>query len=147
MDKLLLALKLDRKRDIVEARQRARQVAGLLGFDNRDQAGIAAGVFSLACQAYRKRPGTSMLFQVKARTLHVFLGNRGATNGFHLETPLPEQAFFAEDDIRWMVRELSRRPPPTVFEELEKINNDVVQALLHDGRQRRAARPAREKTT
>jgi hypothetical protein len=149
MDKLLLALRLGSKRDVVEARQRARQVAGLLGFDSRDQAALAAGVFSLGCQAYRNRAGTSLLFQVQNRALRVFLGSRnGAVNGLsQIEMSLPDQSFFAEEDIRWMVKELSRRPPPTVFEELEKVNQDLVQALLHDGRQRRTmTRPATGKT-
>jgi hypothetical protein len=151
MEKLLLALKLGRKRDVIEARQRARQVAGLLGFDARDQACIAAGVFALARQVYRRQAGITLFFQVKHRVFHVFFGkgHGTVTDAPCIEKPLPGKPFFAEADIKWMVRQLVRRPAPTVFEEIEKLNQELLQALLDEGRGRvRAPAPrlARDKT-
>jgi len=149
MDTHLLALRLSRKRDVVEARQRARQIAGFLGFDAVEQACIAAGTFSLACRVYRKQPGMIAFFQIKGDALHVFFGKRtgSVSDDMRIEKPLPGQPYFAEADIKWMVRELARHPAPTIFEEMEKLNEEIVQALLNDGRQRRSAqRFPRDKT-
>ncbi len=37
----MLSLRIERETDVVTARQRARQIAGLLGFDQQDQVRIA----------------------------------------------------------------------------------------------------------
>ena len=50
----LLTLILRSKRDILLARQRARQVAGLLGYKPRDQAVIAAAVFEISWDAFKQ---------------------------------------------------------------------------------------------
>jgi hypothetical protein len=138
MDTVLLALRLGRKRDVIEARQRARQVAGLLGFDSRDQACIAAGVFALACQAYRQKAHLTLFFRLRNGVLHVFFGKRngGASNLPGIEKRLPEKTFFAEADIKWMVGQVVRRPAPSLFEEMEKLNQDLLEALVESGRDR-----------
>lgn len=53
MNRSLLRLDLAQDRDIVAARQRARQVSGLLGFDSQDQVRIATAVSELARNAIR----------------------------------------------------------------------------------------------
>jgi signal transduction histidine kinase/CheY-like chemotaxis protein len=50
---ILDGLPLVREEDVVTARQRARQIAGLLGFDNQDQARIATAVSEIARNAVR----------------------------------------------------------------------------------------------
>jgi hypothetical protein len=136
MDKLLLALKLGRKRDVIEARQRARQIAGLLGFETGDCARIAAGVFALACQVYRKRLSATVFFQVNGRSLHVFFGKRKRTvpDLPRIEKLLPGKPFFTEADIKWMVGQLVRLPPPSVFDEIDKLNQELLQAYLDSRR-------------
>lgn len=53
MNRPLLRLELAQDRDIVAARQRARQVSALLGFDSQDQVRIATAVSELARNAMR----------------------------------------------------------------------------------------------
>lgn len=49
----LLSIELQHERDVVLARQRARQVSCLLGFDNQDQTRISTAVSELARNAYQ----------------------------------------------------------------------------------------------
>ena len=49
----ILAVAVDFEQDVVSARQRARQIAGLLGFDAQDQVRIATAVSEIARNAYR----------------------------------------------------------------------------------------------
>jgi signal transduction histidine kinase len=60
----LLRLELAQDRDIVTARQRARQLSGLLGFDSQDQVRIATAVSELARNAIRHGGGGSAEFTV-----------------------------------------------------------------------------------
>jgi signal transduction histidine kinase len=57
MNRSLLRLELAQDRDIVTARQRARQVSALLGFDPQDQVRIATAVSELARNAIRHGGG------------------------------------------------------------------------------------------
>src|SRR5438128_11693601 len=50
----LLVLAIRNKRDIVQARQRIRQTAGLLGFDVHEQTALASAVFEIACKLRRE---------------------------------------------------------------------------------------------
>lgn len=73
MNRSLLRLELAQDRDIVAARQRARQVSALLGFDAQDQVRIATAVSELARNAMRHAGGGTIEFTLgEART-------RGAT--------------------------------------------------------------------
>ena len=51
--KPLLTVALHYEQDVVVARQRARQVAGLVGFDAQDQTRIATAVSEIARNAFR----------------------------------------------------------------------------------------------
>jgi signal transduction histidine kinase len=62
MNRSLLRLDLAQDRDIVAARQRARQVSALLGFDSQDQVRIATAVSELARNAIRHAGGGSIEF-------------------------------------------------------------------------------------
>lgn len=62
MNRPLLRLELAQDRDIVAARQRARQVSALLGFDSQDQVRIATAVSELARNAVRHAGGGSIEF-------------------------------------------------------------------------------------
>src|SRR5687767_542549 len=62
MNRSLLRLDLAQDRDIVTARQRARQVSGLLGFDPQDQVRIATAVSELTRNAIRHGGGGSIEF-------------------------------------------------------------------------------------
>jgi signal transduction histidine kinase len=62
MNRSLLRLELTQDRDIVAARQRARQVSALLGFDSQDQVRIATAVSELARNAVRHAGGGTIEF-------------------------------------------------------------------------------------
>lgn len=62
MNRSLLRLELAHDRDIVTARQRARQVSALLGFDAQDQVRVATAVSELARNAIRHGGGGSIEF-------------------------------------------------------------------------------------
>jgi signal transduction histidine kinase/CheY-like chemotaxis protein len=67
--------------DVVAARQRARQVAALLGFDVQDQTRIATAVSEIARNAFRYAGGGKVEFVVEGRTapqlLLVRISDRG----------------------------------------------------------------------
>jgi signal transduction histidine kinase len=62
MNHTLLRLALVQDRDIVAARQRAREVSALLGFDSQDQVRIATAVSELARNALRHAGGGAIEF-------------------------------------------------------------------------------------
>jgi signal transduction histidine kinase/CheY-like chemotaxis protein len=53
MSKKIITVAVDFEQDVVAARQRARQIAGMLGFDGQDQARIATAVSEIARNAFR----------------------------------------------------------------------------------------------
>jgi hypothetical protein len=71
MNTHLLTLKLRGKRSALLVRQRARQVAGLLGFGASDKARIAALAFRIA-EASCTSTGAVLRFQIEKRNLHIF---------------------------------------------------------------------------
>src|SRR5690349_11821716 len=66
MTRSLLRLDLVHDRDIVTARQRARQVSAMLGFDSQDQVRIATAVSELARNAIRHGGGGNIEFGLLA---------------------------------------------------------------------------------
>jgi signal transduction histidine kinase len=70
MNRPLLRLELAQDRDIVAARQRARQVSALLGFDSQDQVRIATAVSELARNALRHAGGGSIEFTLTQAPVH-----------------------------------------------------------------------------
>lgn len=88
MNRSLLRLELAQDRDIVTARQRARQVSGMLGFDPQDQVRIATAVSELARNAIRHGGGGAVEFnllqtpragaaQPQASSLQIVISDRG----------------------------------------------------------------------
>lgn len=71
----VLTLPLRSKRDLLLVRQRARQLAGLLGFDVRAQLGISAAVFELAWCAFQDRGRSAIVFQIETDLFQVFAAN------------------------------------------------------------------------
>lgn len=68
MNRPLLRLDLTQDRDIVAARQRARQVSALLGFDSQDQVRIATAVSEVARNAMRHAGGGTIEFMLVQAT-------------------------------------------------------------------------------
>jgi hypothetical protein len=129
----LLVLKLRSKRDVVLARERARQVAGLLGFDPVEQAGIAAAVFAIACQARLGTGSARLQFQVGEGILQVFPVRQSAKGAealplrLRLEKPLP-QGERAVDlyDLPFVIHQLAMLAPPDLFKEIQRQNDELL---------------------
>ncbi|HEY7426798.1 MAG TPA: ATP-binding protein [Gemmataceae bacterium] len=80
MSKPLLKLEIRLEQDVVLARQRARQVAGLLGFERQDQTRIATVVSEIARNAFQYAGGGFIEFSIETNTpaaLVVRVSDRG----------------------------------------------------------------------
>jgi len=76
----ILTVEIRGEQDVVLARQRARQVAGLLGFDVQDQTRVSTAVSELARNAFQYAGGGSAEFGFEGgppRTLRVLVRDRG----------------------------------------------------------------------
>src|ERR1700760_4232851 len=67
MNKGLLTVAVRYEQDVVVARQRARQIAALLGFDGQDQTRIAPAVSEIARNAFRYAQGGRVEFSGEGR--------------------------------------------------------------------------------
>ena len=65
MPKALLTVALQFEQDVVVARQRARQIAGLVGFDSQDQTRVATAVSEMARNAFRYAKGGRVEFSIE----------------------------------------------------------------------------------
>ncbi len=64
MSDRLSIITLRNERDVVQARQRAREIAALLGFDNQEQIRLATATSEMARNAYRYARGGKVSFEV-----------------------------------------------------------------------------------
>jgi signal transduction histidine kinase/CheY-like chemotaxis protein len=64
----LLSVTIAHEHDVVTARQRARHVAGVLGFDAQEQTRVATAVSEIARNAFRYAGGGKVEFSVEGRT-------------------------------------------------------------------------------
>jgi signal transduction histidine kinase len=64
----ILSVQVSREHDVVAARQRARQIAALLGFDQQDQVRIATAVSEIARNAFRYASGGTVSFALEGHT-------------------------------------------------------------------------------
>ncbi|HEX6362152.1 MAG TPA: histidine kinase dimerization/phospho-acceptor domain-containing protein, partial [Albitalea sp.] len=71
--------------DVVGARQRARQIAELLGFDGREQTRVATAVSEIARNAYRYAGGGKVEFEVEGATSPQLLVIRVIDSGAGIE--------------------------------------------------------------
>ena len=65
MSNRLSTITLRNERDVVQARQRAREIAALLGFDNQEQIRLATATSEMARNAYRYARGGKVSFDVE----------------------------------------------------------------------------------
>lgn len=137
MTTLLFELPLGRKRDVVTARQRARQVAALLGYNSPEQTRIASAVFELARQTLQQTDRAVLYFEVTEQTLLVVphedatrFGSEGPPL-LRLEQPLPcGESAVAPEDLPWVAQQLVRLTPVNTFEEIQRVNQELLRALL-----------------
>jgi hypothetical protein len=124
------------RRDVVLARERARQIAGLLGFDALEQAGIGAAVFEIASRAREQSGRAALQFQAEDGTFRVVpapspLRELSAQpSGLRLEKPLPrKEPAVGPEDMAWVVRQLALLAPANVFAEIQRQNQEFLRVL------------------
>jgi hypothetical protein len=131
MSEPILTLSLRRKRDVLIARQRTRQIAGLLGYDGRQQVQIAAAVFDLGVAFLRQRGRGVLRFHADGGSFRV------ATEPvivLRLERPLPPGVLdMASGDVAWAAGALDDLTPLSVYEEMVQLNRELLQALRELG--------------
>ncbi|HMF18920.1 MAG TPA: hypothetical protein VKE98_17060 [Gemmataceae bacterium] len=137
MKQFLLSVCVRGKKDLVLLRQRTRQLAALLGCDGTDQTILAATVFDLACQRHQRRPRATWSFWVADRRLRIAPDVWHSGPNLHIVKRLPERAILGDADIQWVIKEMGRLAPVKVFEEMQKLNQDLLQALLEARRVQR----------
>src|SRR5438309_4451482 len=81
----LLSVALHAQTDVVGARQRARQIAELLGFDHREQTRIATSVSEIARNAFRYAGGGKVEFEIEGETAPQLLVIRVVDEGPGIE--------------------------------------------------------------
>ncbi|HEY7514970.1 MAG TPA: ATP-binding protein [Vicinamibacteria bacterium] len=77
----ILGLEIRFEQDVVLARQRARQIAALLGFENQDQARIATAVSEIARNVFNYARGGRATFRVEGATVPQLLAVEIADHG------------------------------------------------------------------
>src|SRR5581483_12126462 len=76
----ILSLTLRTERDVVQARQRVREVAAELGLDNQDQIRVATATSEIARNAFRYARNGEVLFSLELEApqrLHVTISDSG----------------------------------------------------------------------
>ncbi|HEY7183845.1 MAG TPA: ATP-binding protein [Blastocatellia bacterium] len=66
----ILTITIKYEQDVVAARRRARQIAGLLGFEAQDQSRIATAVSEIARNAFNYAEGGKVEFRVEGEPMH-----------------------------------------------------------------------------
>jgi signal transduction histidine kinase/DNA-binding response OmpR family regulator len=80
MSKPLSTILLRNERDVVQARQRAREIAALVGFDNQEQIRLATATSEMARNAFRYARGGKVSFTVhpgKTQLLEIVVSDTG----------------------------------------------------------------------
>ena len=71
MSTLLLSLRLHRSRDVLQARQRTRQIAGLLGFEGLEQTAISTLALSVCLEALSQHGSAWLQLAVNGAQLEI----------------------------------------------------------------------------
>ncbi|MGE5621238.1 MAG: ATP-binding protein [archaeon] len=81
MSIVIITLRIKYEEDTVLARQRARQIASLLGFETREQTAIATSVSELVRNAYNYARGGSVEFSLEGKPVPQMLSIKISDNG------------------------------------------------------------------
>ncbi|HEY1937841.1 MAG TPA: ATP-binding protein [Candidatus Angelobacter sp.] len=80
MNTPISTIALRNERDVVQARQRAREIAAMVGFDNQEQIRLATATSEMARNAFRYARGGKVAFTVEAgrpQTLEIVISDHG----------------------------------------------------------------------
>ncbi|MCE9553142.1 MAG: hypothetical protein K8T91_07160 [Planctomycetes bacterium] len=131
-------LRVHEKRDVLVARQKARQIAHLLHFPPLEEACIAAGTFAVAAQARDHYEICDLCFQLDHHQLVVFakpLGDEpsvpSAKSLMKLAKPVPDAARgYSVDELAFLIGRINDQAPADLFGDLSKQNQEIL-LLLH----------------
>lgn len=148
MAETLLVVKVRGQRDVMRARQRARQICGLLGYDRGRQAVLAATVFLQAQQALSRGALVMLHFQVDQDQFRVeaslpevppsltapalgILPLSAPEPLLQLCQPLPKRDdALGAVDLAWIARQLQQHTPLNLFEEIQRQNQELLAVHL-----------------
>jgi hypothetical protein len=139
MNRALLSLSLERKSDLLRARMLVRQAAALLGFHAQDQICLAAAAFDLACQAHQATRGAGLQLAIVDDCLQVV-----CSDSLRLGKALPATAAVPRDDVPWMLKQLMEIAPCDPFEEVRKVNQELLQTMLELTKSQPAEAPVKQ---
>src|SRR6516164_11257474 len=109
MDTPLLTIRVTRKRQVVRAAQRARQIGRMLGLAPKQQAALACAVLETASQVAEVHGPTQVSFCLgQVALVMAFRAARaeaGSPAYSTLQVHLPEPLPVSREDLAWMVRE------------------------------------------
>ncbi len=139
MNTHILTIRLCSKRDLVLARQYARQIAAMLEFDPHEQMWISAAVFELAQATCRGKRRAGIRFRVTNNALHVLplraaricgritILRRNRRSPLRLVVRLPHETTSARlADVAWAMKQLTELTPADLFEELQVQNQELL---------------------
>ena len=139
MTHALFSLSLRSKRDAIIARQRTRQLAGLLGYDAPEQVRIAAGVFAAAWRIRSLRCPVELYFQVEDGVLRVTAqahrslggdpGSESSRSEVCLERSLPARSKVGPEDLAWAIDKLDQITPAQLYEEVYVLNQELLSTM------------------
>ncbi len=133
-------IEMRRKRDVIIARQCARHIAHMLGYEPADVTAIAATVFALARNCLAQAGRVTLHFHVRRNVLQVVpevpeaasipLEASSLWSGWRLEKPLPQhEAALSIEDLAWSLQTMSEFVSNNLFEEVEQQNDDLLNTL------------------
>jgi hypothetical protein len=143
----LFTLVLKGKRDLLRARQLVRRAVDLLGFDGTDQMCVAAAAFNLACQAQAVTGRAQFCCEIVDDCLNIVgkpVVRRRQSSGpmeqsaFRIVKKLPAGAAMPREDVAWMLKQLAELAPVDLFDEMIKVNQELLQLLLATAKGREA---------
>jgi hypothetical protein len=138
MNHALLTLKVRTKRDVLRARQRARQIARLLGYEPVEQSWIAASVFDMARKAMTHRAVLRIelqpdLLRISVQSCdHESRDFQSRDHEGAIALPLPDgrssenASSLDRHDLPWIIQQLNRITPVNLFEEFHQQNLEML---------------------
>jgi hypothetical protein len=138
MNTSLLTLAVKAKRDVLRARQLARLAADLLGFNSAEQSCLAAATFDLICQAHAPKGRMTVCFQIAEDCLVITFQPRARAlraagleaTSLRISKLLPANRTIAYEDVAFAMRQFQELAPLDLFEEMRKVNQDLLTAMV-----------------
>ena len=128
----IITLPLRRPQDLLLARQRGRQIAGLLGFDFPERAEVATQVFELARQVFTLSQKCVLHIQLADDVLEIVARSGSdverAFPALQVRRNLPAQELrIAREDLVFLAGQLARHTPPDLMAEIGLHSQEILQ--------------------